>query len=74
MLLASWKGPLVAVKVLNEDSAVLGSSAAALADLRLEAHMLQAMRHPNVLEFYGACFDCKPVWLVPCSASSRSLA
>ena len=29
--------------------------------------MLQRLRHPNILNFYGACFDCQPV----CASSAN---
>lgn len=61
VLLGRWQGALVACKVLHESSALLDKSAAALADLRREAQMLQAMHHPNILDFFGACFDFTPV-------------
>ena len=58
MLLARWKGARVACKVAREG---LHASSAVLADLRQDAEVLQAKRHPNILTFYGACFDRKPV-------------
>ena len=51
---------LVAVKVLRQSSAQR-ANAAALAEFRQEAETLQSLRHPCILNFYGACFDCEPV-------------
>ena len=62
VLLGRWKGALVALKVLRQEC-VLHAGAAALADLRREAEMLQAMRHPCILTLYGVCLDCQPVRL-----------
>lgn len=50
----------MAVKVLREECTQHAGSAA-LADFRREAELLQSMRHPYILNFLGACFDCKPV-------------
>ena len=66
MLLGRWRGALVAVKVLKQTS-LQRSNTAALNDFRQEADMLQRLRHPNILNFYGACFDCQPV----CASSAN---
>ena len=58
VLIARWNGARVACKVARED---LHASSAVLADLRQDAEVLQDMRHPYILTFYGACFDCRPV-------------
>lgn len=60
MLLGRWRGALVAVKVLKQTS-LQRSNTAALIEFQQEADMLQRLRHPNILNFYGACFDCQPV-------------
>ena len=60
VLLGRWQLSLVAVKVLKEECTQQVSSNE-LANLRREAEMLQALNHPNILRFYGACFTCKPV-------------
>ena len=60
MLLGRWQFSLVAVKVLKEECTQHVSSSE-LANVRREAEMLQALSHPNILRFYGACFTCKPV-------------
>ncbi|KAK9831310.1 hypothetical protein WJX81_001003 [Elliptochloris bilobata] len=60
VLLGRWRGALVAVKVLRESSV----NASALEDFRQEAATLQALRHPNVLNFYGACLECKLMMVV----------
>ena len=60
VLLGRWQCSLVAVKVLKEECTQhVGSNE--LASLRREAEMLQALNHPNILRFFGACFTCKPV-------------
>ena len=60
VLLGKWRFSPVAVKVLREEiTQHVGYNE--LADLRREAEMLQALNHPNILRFYGACFTCKPV-------------
>ena len=48
------------VKVLKQTS-LQRSNTAALDEFRQEADMLQSLRHPNILNFYGACFNCHPV-------------
>ena len=60
VLLGRWRGALVAVKVLRETS-LQRSNTGALDEFRQEAAILQSLRHPNILMFYGACFDCQPV-------------
>ena len=60
MLLGRWKGTLVAVKVLREEC-TQHANLAALADFRREAELLQSMRHPYILNFLGACFNCERV-------------
>ena len=60
VVLGRWKCALVAIKVLREEC-MQHASSAALADFRREAELLQSMRHPFILNFLGACFDCKPV-------------
>ena len=60
MLLGRWKCALVAVKVLREECTQHASSAA-LDDFRREAELLQSMRHPYILNFLGACFNCERV-------------
>ena len=76
MLLGRWKGTLVAVKVLREECTQHASSAA-LADFRREAELLQSMRHPYILNFLGACFNCERVrtgWCIIARRSASSLA
>lgn len=63
VLLGRWQLSLVAVKVLKEEC-MREVCSDELAGLRREAEMLQALNHPNILRFYGACFTCKPVRLV----------
>ena len=72
MLLGRWRHALVAVKVLREECTQHASSAA-LADFRREAELLQCMRHPYILNFLGACFDCKPVRHVALMAIIKSI-
>ena len=60
VLLGIWQLSVVAVKVLKEECTQHVSSSE-LANLRREAEMLQALNHPAILRFYGACFTCKPV-------------
>ena len=68
MLLGRWRGALVAVKVLKQTS-LQRSNTAALIEFQQEADMLQRLRHPNILNFYGACFDCQPV----CASSANTV-
>ncbi len=60
VLLGRWRGALVAVKVLRETS-LHRPNTGALDEFRQEAAILQSLRHPNILMFYGACFNCQPV-------------
>ena len=60
VLLGRWRLSQVAVKVLKEEC-MQHVSSNELANLRREAEMLQALNHPAILRFYGACFTCKPV-------------
>lgn len=60
VLLGRWQYALVAVKVLNEECTTHVHSTE-LANLQREAMMLQELSHPSILQFYGACFTCKPV-------------
>ena len=62
VLLGRWNCALVALKVLRPEC-MQHASSAALADLRREAEMLQAMHHPCILTLYGICLDCEPVRL-----------
>ena len=62
MLLGRWRGCLVAVKMLRESS-LGGGRTAVLDEFKQEAEMLQRLRHPNILNFYGACVECHPVRL-----------
>ena len=39
------------------------ASPSALANFQREAKLLQDLRHPNVIEFFGSCLDLQPVWL-----------
>ena len=60
VLLGRWQLSQVAVKFLKEECTQHVSSNE-LANLRREAEMLQALNHPAILRFYGACSTCKPV-------------
>ena len=60
VLLGRWRGGLVAVKVLHE-SCMEHAGCAALDGFRTEAEMLQSLHHPNIINFYGACFEGKQV-------------
>ena len=62
VLLGRWRGCLVAVKMLRESSLSSGRTAV-LEEFKQEAEMLQRLRHPNILNFYGACIQCHPVRL-----------
>ena len=46
------------MKVLHE-SCMEHADSAALDGLRKEAEMLQSLHHPNIINFYGACFEGK---------------
>lgn len=50
----------MAIKVLRQSS-LQCESAAILADFQREAEMLQSLRHPSIVPFYGACFSAQPV-------------
>ncbi len=63
VLLGKWRGSLVAVKVLREEI-VERASAAELHQFKQEAAMLQASRHPYILNFYGARLSRHPYMLV----------
>ena len=52
-------GTLVAVKMLKEE--VVETSPSALASFKREASLLESLRHPNIISFYGSCLDTKPV-------------
>ena len=67
VMLGRWRGALVAVKVLHEIGEG-GESPNALADFRREADTLRSLRHPNILNFYGACFNSRPARLARCAA------
>ena len=60
VLLGRWQAAPVAVKLLKEECTE-HVGAHELASLRREAKMLQALSHPHILRFYGACFTCRPV-------------
>ena len=53
-MLGRWRGTPVAVKVLK---ACVQADATTVAEFQKEAEMLRALRHPNILDFYGACLD-----------------
>ena len=59
----------MAVKVLHE-RCIEHADPAALDGLRKEAEMLQNLHHPNILNFYGACFEGQQVRcaLLKCNA------
>lgn len=54
VLLGRWKGMLAAVKVLRGSTSV---NAAVQERFREEAKNLERLRHPNILDFYGACLE-----------------
>ena len=60
MLLGRWRGAPVAVKLLKEE--VVQTSPSALVNFQREAQLLQNLRHPNVIGFYGSCLELQPVW------------
>ena len=66
VLLGRWRGTPVAVKVLKESAQ---ADAATLADFQTEAEMLCRLRHPNILDFYGACQTANTVRLGKCRRS-----
>ena len=59
VLLGRWRGSPVAVKLLKEE--VVQTSPSALAKFQREAKLLQDLRHPNVIGFFGSCLDVQPV-------------
>ena len=61
VLLGCWRGSPVAVKLLKED--IVQTSPSALANFQREAKLLQDLRHPNVIGFFGSCLEAQPVWL-----------
>lgn len=58
VLLGRWKGACVAVKVMAASDV---ADAIRVADFQQEAEMLCALRHANILDFYGACFNAHSV-------------
>ena len=60
MLLGCWRGSPVAVKLLKDD--IVQTSPSALANFQREAKLLQELRHPNVIGFFGSCLEVQPVW------------
>lgn len=52
VFLGRWQGTPVAVKVLK---ATARADAATIADFQKEAEMLCSLRHPHILNFFGAC-------------------
>lgn len=58
VLLGSWQGTPVAVKVLK-DFAQAGD--AAKAEFLKEAAMLSSLHHPHILNFFGACVTASSV-------------
>lgn len=69
MLLGRWKGALVAVKVLQESTFI---PTAIQERFREEANNLERLRHPNVLDFLGACLDGQQVCLFSVLAKQPS--
>jgi len=63
VLLGTWQGVYVAVKMLRDDI-VENASAADLGQFKEEAAMLKDLRHPNILIFYLARLDMLPYMLV----------
>ena len=61
VLLGCWRGSSVAVKLLKEE--VVQKSPSALANFQREAKLLQDLRHPHVIDFYGSSLEVQPVWL-----------
>ena len=61
VLLGRWRGAKVAVKILR---AAVEADAAISANFEEEARMLCRLRHPNILEFYGACLTADAVGFV----------
>lgn len=63
VLLGRWRGAKVAVKILK---ASVQADAAISADFEEEADMLCRLRHPNILDFYGACLTADTVRVAHC--------
>ena len=63
VLLGRWRGAKVAVKILK---ASVQADAAISADFEEEANMLCRLRHPNILDFYGACLTADTVRVAHC--------
>ena len=61
VLLGRWRGAKVAVKVLK---ASVQADSAISANFEEEAKMLCRLRHPNILDFYGACLTSDTVRLL----------
>ena len=47
------------MKVLKEE--VIETSPSALGSFKREASLLESLRHPNIISFYGSCLDTKSV-------------
>ena len=69
VLLGRWRGTPVAVKVLKASAQ---ADAPTLADFQTEAEMLCRLRHPNILDFFGACQTANTVRLANAEGSNPS--
>ena len=58
VLLGSWQGTPVAVKVLKQFAQ---ADDAAKAEFLREAAMLSSLHHPHILNFFGACVTASSV-------------
>ena len=65
VLLGRWRGARVAVKILK---ASVQADAAISAGFEEEAKMLCRLRHPNILDFYGACLTADMVRVAHCGS------
>ena len=60
VLLGRWRGAKVAVKILKTS---VQADAAISANFKSEAKILCRLRHPNIMDFYGACLRADTVRL-----------
>lgn len=52
--IASWRGSKIAAKVLEKSEDI------SVVEFRSELQSLSQIRHPNIIQFFGACTQCEP--------------
>jgi tRNA A-37 threonylcarbamoyl transferase component Bud32 len=58
-----WQGSTVAIKKLNDIMLVLNSKNA-LAEFKREAGIMNALKHPNIVQLFGICEEGKTAYIV----------